>query len=464
MPDNTPDRVPFYIDELIAPAGRSTIRIGTALSFAAGIAEALAASIEPHLSGGVAWGAITGTLSAQTDLQAALDAKTTPGYVDAQIAALVASSPAALDTLNELAAALGDDASFSVTVTNALAAKMAKSANLSDLANLVTARANLAVPGLADNNAFTGTMDVQAGGGATSAFTVRTITNSDVVVSFQSDSTIIFQAGLAGIYVLGVLIVPTGGATGDVLTQQADGSFAPEAPGGGGSGVVETIVAGTGISVDATDPANPIVTNTGGGATVPTGSRLTGYWTAAPTGYVLANGDTIGDATSGATRANADTEDLFTLLWTMWKDLLITAGFGGTSEGAVILDSAGAASTFGANAAADYAAHKRLALPDERNRVSAMVHPAVSLSGVGAGNIGAFGGVDVVGLTEAQLPPHTNSSNYDPVTVDANLDGTTTTAIIPGSTSTWNSTASGGSNYSHANVQPTILINVAIKL
>ena len=38
-------------------------------------------------------------------------------------AALVASAPAALDTLNELATALGNDASFSTTMTNALAAK-----------------------------------------------------------------------------------------------------------------------------------------------------------------------------------------------------------------------------------------------------------------------------------------------------------------------------------------------------
>ena len=41
--------------------------------------------------------------------------------VQAAIAALVASSPAALDTLNELAAALGNDANFAATVTNALA-------------------------------------------------------------------------------------------------------------------------------------------------------------------------------------------------------------------------------------------------------------------------------------------------------------------------------------------------------
>lgn len=43
--------------------------------------------------------------------------------ITAAIAALVASSPAALDTLNELAAALGNDANFATTVVNALALK-----------------------------------------------------------------------------------------------------------------------------------------------------------------------------------------------------------------------------------------------------------------------------------------------------------------------------------------------------
>ena len=46
--------------------------------------------------------------------------------VAAAITALVDSSPAALDTLKELATALGNDANFSTTVTNALAAKAAK--------------------------------------------------------------------------------------------------------------------------------------------------------------------------------------------------------------------------------------------------------------------------------------------------------------------------------------------------
>lgn len=51
----------------------------------------------------------------------------TAAFVQAAIAALVASSPAALDTLNELAAALGNDANFAATMTTALAGKAAVS-------------------------------------------------------------------------------------------------------------------------------------------------------------------------------------------------------------------------------------------------------------------------------------------------------------------------------------------------
>ncbi|WP_230015811.1 hypothetical protein [Pseudomonas chlororaphis] len=51
-------------------------------------------------------------------------------FVKAAIAALVGSSPAALDTLNELAAALGNDPNFATTMTNALAGKAAKATTL----------------------------------------------------------------------------------------------------------------------------------------------------------------------------------------------------------------------------------------------------------------------------------------------------------------------------------------------
>jgi hypothetical protein len=48
----------------------------------------------------------------------------TEAYVGTQITNLIDSSPSALNTLNELAAALGDDASFSTTVTNSIATKL----------------------------------------------------------------------------------------------------------------------------------------------------------------------------------------------------------------------------------------------------------------------------------------------------------------------------------------------------
>ena len=46
------------------------------------------------------------------------------GYTDTAVANIVDSSPATLNTLNELAAALGDDANFSTTVTNSIATKL----------------------------------------------------------------------------------------------------------------------------------------------------------------------------------------------------------------------------------------------------------------------------------------------------------------------------------------------------
>ncbi|MEW3325127.1 prophage tail fiber N-terminal domain-containing protein [Escherichia coli] len=60
-------------------------------------------------------------------------------YVMAAIAALVNSSPDALNTLNELAAALGNDPNFATTMTNALAGKQPKDATLTALAGLATA-------------------------------------------------------------------------------------------------------------------------------------------------------------------------------------------------------------------------------------------------------------------------------------------------------------------------------------
>ena len=67
---------------------------------------------------------VTGTTIANvTDPSNAQDAAT-KNYVDTEVAALVASAPGTLDTLNELAAALNDDPNFSTTVTNSIATKL----------------------------------------------------------------------------------------------------------------------------------------------------------------------------------------------------------------------------------------------------------------------------------------------------------------------------------------------------
>ena len=66
----------------------------------------------------------------------------TTEFVGTAVSELVASAPAALNTLNELAAALGSDANFSTTMTNALALKASKAeltaATLSSFNNKTT--------------------------------------------------------------------------------------------------------------------------------------------------------------------------------------------------------------------------------------------------------------------------------------------------------------------------------------
>lgn len=76
---------------------------------------------------------VTNLNSTNTYTQAEID-----NIVDTQINNLIDSAPAALNTLDELAAALGDDASFATTVTNSLAGKK------NETASSITANTNLA--------------------------------------------------------------------------------------------------------------------------------------------------------------------------------------------------------------------------------------------------------------------------------------------------------------------------------
>jgi hypothetical protein len=83
--------------------------------------------------------AFTGVPTAPTASQGTNNTQiATTAYVRAAISALVGSSPEALDTLNELAAALGNDPNFATTMTNALAGKQPLDATLTALAGLAT--------------------------------------------------------------------------------------------------------------------------------------------------------------------------------------------------------------------------------------------------------------------------------------------------------------------------------------
>ncbi|CSP80191.1 phage tail protein [Shigella sonnei] len=84
--------------------------------------------------------ALTGTPTTPTARQGTNNTQiASTAFVMAAIAALVDSSPDALNTLNELAAALGNDPNFATTMTNALAGKQPKDATLTALAGLTTA-------------------------------------------------------------------------------------------------------------------------------------------------------------------------------------------------------------------------------------------------------------------------------------------------------------------------------------
>ena len=114
----------------IAPS--STVS-ATELGYLDGVTSAIQTQIDSKLATSTAAStyaplaspALTGIPTAPT---AAANTNTTQvattAYVQTEIADLIAAAPGALDTLNELAASLGNDANFSTTVTNSLATKL----------------------------------------------------------------------------------------------------------------------------------------------------------------------------------------------------------------------------------------------------------------------------------------------------------------------------------------------------
>ncbi len=157
-------------------------------------------------------------------------------------------------------------------------------------------------------------------------------------------------------------------------------------------------------------------------------------WTAGPTygtGYLACNGSTstIGNAASnGTARANADTAALYSLLWDNYSNTIIP-----------IFTSGGVASTRGANAAADFAANKALALPDMRGRTMAHLDgvagrlTATTMSPNG-NTLGASGGAQtqIFAVSVSGATGGTNTSGALGVTVTGVTDGSMTAQNFAG--------------------------------
>lgn len=169
--------------------------------------------------------------------------------------------------------------------------------------------------------------------------------------------------------------------------------------------------------------------------------------TVADTGWVLMNDTTIGNAASGATgRANADTSALFTLLWnnTANGDCAVSTGRG-------------------ANAAADYAANKTIALPKVLGRALAAYGSGSGLTGRA---LALATGFETHTLSTGEMPGHQHGP-----TAGAGFVGTdTTTGLADTAGPYYRTTAQGGLTTSvggggaHNNMQPTVFLNTMIKL
>jgi hypothetical protein len=231
-----------------------------------------------------------------------------------------------------------------------------------------------------------------------------------------------------------------------------------------------------GVQVFAADGILVVGASSGGGGGSPvdattilaTGDIKTRYGTGVLSGFVRANGRTIGSATSGATeRANADCQVLFQYLWDTDANLTVSTGRGASS-------------------AADWAANKTIALPDWRGRVVAglddMGNSAagrmVTNFGSNAIVLGAAAGAETRVLLTANLPPYTptgtisgtaaiekQSLNTSAGGSDIYRPGGTGGSVTLPVTATFTGTAAAGQiSTPFAIMQPTILSTIYIKL
>jgi microcystin-dependent protein len=172
-----------------------------------------------------------------------------------------------------------------------------------------------------------------------------------------------------------------------------------------------------------------------------TGDVKTSLKTTADAGWVMMNDGTLGDASSGATtRANADTQALFTLLWTNVSNANCPVSSGR-----------------GASAAADFAAHKTIALPKMRGRALAS---AGSGSGLSARALGDVVGEETHTLSVTEMPAHQHGMGWHIKAAIGTIGG----SYYMGDSSPDDLTEPAGGGAAHNNMQPTSFVNFMIKL
>lgn len=198
-----------------------------------------------------------------------------------------------------------------------------------------------------------------------------------------------------------------------------------------------------------------------------TGDLKARYGTGTHSGWVRANGRTIGSASSSASeRANSDCQDLFEYLWGADSNLSVSTGRG-------------------ASANADWVANKNIALPDWRGRAlaalddmgnSAAGRLTATYFGTAATVLGAAGGAQSKVLVTANLPPYTPAgtiSGTAPVPYEGiNVAGGATNVNRPAGstpnpvviTATFAGTAQGGTSTPVAIASPAMLATIYVKL
>lgn len=176
-------------------------------------------------------------------------------------------------------------------------------------------------------------------------------------------------------------------------------------------------------------------------AVAPTGAIHFVAQATAPAGWVLANGGTIGSAASGASRANDDTADLYAVLWAL------------DATTYPVLTSAGGASTRGASAAADFAANKRITLPDLRGEF---------IRGADAGR-----GVDasrVLGTAQAAaIGPHAHNTNGS-TTRNTTAGGSDQVTMSSGGATLTNNILQAGTNIGSETRPRNVAMTAIVKL